>query len=128
LNETSVSIYLFRSKLTGAGRNEVGGAPKFFNYVAADYIATIFWHFIDIDIYYNPQFAYCLKIGMLCVNIFHFFIKKNAFPRCFKNLLETFDSNKGKSLGVNCQSDVQNICEMLLIGFISGVVLMPGAH
>jgi hypothetical protein len=35
LGDSSVADYLTRSKLTGAGRNGVGGAEAYFDYVAA---------------------------------------------------------------------------------------------
>ena len=65
---------------------------------------------------------------MLFCNIWNFFIRQNSFPRCFSNLLNTFDSQKVKNLGVKTQLDIRFTCEVILIQYMCGIVFMPGGH
>ena len=85
--ETTVKDYLKFSKLTGAGREGFAGSAEFWDYLAAAHDLTIFWQFIPPDCYYNRScMANKLKLGMLIVNIYHFFIRKNCLWKCLENL------------------------------------------
>ena len=75
--------YIQRSKLTGAGRDGIAGAALFWNYLAAHRDLSIFWTFIPYDTYFCQHcFADKLKIGMVLVNIYHFFIRKMCLVPC----------------------------------------------
>lgn len=74
------------------------------------------------------RFADPVKKIMLALNVWHFFVRKNSFPRCWTNLMESFDSKKVQKLGVKTQADVRNTCEVLFIGYICGIVMMPGGN
>lgn len=88
--ETSVSEYLFRSRFAGGGRNGIGQAEAVMDNVGAHYTLTIFWTFLDKDLYYSKEWNDGLKIGILVLNVYHFFIRKWCFPKCIENLLNTF--------------------------------------
>jgi hypothetical protein len=69
--------------LTGAGRDGIAGAAEFWNYLAAHQELSIFWTFISKETYFNKEaFADKLKIGMILVNIYHFFFRKMCFIPC----------------------------------------------
>lgn len=87
LGETSVSVYLEKSKLTGQGRNQFAYAEAFYDYLAADYYHSIFWRFVPEEIYFDQtRFACYLKPLILVLNVYHFFVRKNALPQCLINL------------------------------------------
>ena len=90
-----MSDYLFRSKLLGTGPDDQPGWPPEMQYLAAGYPNTIFWSFMDDKkVYHEEWFADSLKVGMLFVNVWFFFVTKNAFPKCFSNLINTFKSGE----------------------------------
>lgn len=125
--ESTVNDYIIRSKLTGAGRNGIAGAAAFWDYLAAHQSLSIFWTFIPEETYFNKEaFSDKVKIGMVVCNIWHFFFRKWAIVPCFQNLFSTFDFKK--VYGINTHDQVRNTLEILLIGYICGIVLMPGAH
>jgi len=97
------------------------------DYLAAHKDLTIFWAFLDDDVYLNKSnFADKVKIAALGLNVFHFFIRKNCFFGCVENLLKTFDDQV--KLGLKTFSDKRMVCEILVIGYLCGIVFMPGAN
>lgn len=79
LGETSVKDYLDKSKLSGAGRNGFAGAPYYYDYLAAAHDLTIFWQFIPEPCYHSYEcLARWLRLGILTVNVYHFFIRKSC--------------------------------------------------
>ena len=56
------------------------------------------------------------------LNIYHFFVRKNALWRCLENLRDTFTIKKPAAL------DFKFMIECLLLGLMIGIVLMPGGH
>ena len=101
MGNSTLHDYIERSKLTGAGRNGIAGAAAFWDYLAAHQDLSIFWTFIPWEIYFNKElFSDRVKIAMLFCNVWNFFIRQNSFPRCISNLINTFDSQKVKALGV----------------------------
>ena len=126
LGESTLQDYIIRSKLTGAGRNGIATTMKFFDFVAALHDRTIFWSWVPMEVYYTKELlADRLKIAMLFFNIYHFFVKKWAFPQCWKNLMETFSSTPS---GIKTKSQMRNTLEILVIGYMCGIVLMPGGN
>ena len=121
--------YIHRSKLTGAGRNGVADSARFWDYMAAHRGLSIFWHFIDEDYYFDENgLNKVLKIALLGVNVYHFFFRKWCITKCVKNLFETFDEKKRALLGIKTQEDVKFTLQVLIIGYMSGIPLMPGAN
>jgi hypothetical protein len=124
--DSTVADYIHRSKLTGAGRNGVAGAAPFWDYLAAHRELSIFWTFVPTELYFvKAEFSDKVKACMLATNVWHFFVRKRAFQPCIDNLLATFSS---KAPGVKTHDQIRNTLEILLIGYICGVVFMPGAN
>ena len=117
--DTSIRRYLFYSKFTLEGRGGVGGADKVYDYMSSNHYATIFWKFIPEEIYETKELlADRLKIALVSLNIYHFFIRKMCLQQCISNIWHPF---KGSF-------DFRKTIEILLIGYFTGIVLMPGAH
>ena len=85
---------------------------------------TIFWHgFIDFHCYHDSNcLSYYAKLGILLVNIWHFFIRKWCLPRCISNLKSTFSDT------IKPINDKRLSIEILVIGYTSSVALVPGGH
>ena len=128
LTETTIADYLERSKLTGAGRNGIGFAEPYFDYLAAHQTLTIFWRFVPENFYYDPEgLAKHCKIGIVALNIYHFFIRKGALITCLTNLKDFLTGNQDKP-GVSKLKQLQWTIQTVVIGYFVGIILMPGAH
>ena len=80
------------SKFTGAGRNGRNDADSKYDYLAATHNMSILFTWVPIEIYNDKEkFADRLFLLMLFVNVWHFFIRKWSFPKCFENLIKSFD-------------------------------------
>ena len=122
-----MATYIHRSKLTGAGRDGIAGAAEFWNYLAAHRDLSIFWTFISEETYFNKEaFADKLKIGMVLVNIYHFFFRKMCLIPCLTNLFRTFDTTT--PMGIFTQASLKKTLEILLLGYMCGILLMPGGN
>ena len=118
------SLFDESSVVSGAGRIGVAGDATFSNYLVG---LSIFWTFIPEEVYFNKEaFSDKVKIGMVAANIWHFFFRKWALVPCFQNLFATFDFKK--TYGITTHEQLRKTLEILLIGYISGIVLMPGAN
>ena len=116
------------SKLTGAGRNGYAFAPRFFDYLAAMKSHSIFWTFLSDESYYDKtMLSKWARIGILAVNVWHFFILKGCFKQCVQNLIGFVKLQPDLKV-VDKVQNARLTIEVLVIGFISGVALMPGAH
>jgi hypothetical protein len=81
MGDTSIKDYLHRSKLTGAGRNGVAGAPEYWDYLASHQGLSVLWTFIPHDVYFTKHlFSDRVKATMLLLNVWHFFIRKWCLP------------------------------------------------
>jgi len=65
---------------------------------------------------------------MVSLNVYHFFIRKWCLPRCFENLFKTFDEKASAQLGIRNQDQLRLTVEILLLGYMGGIVTMPGAN
>ena len=75
--DTPLRKYLFYSKFTLEGRGGIGGAEEVYDYMSSNHYATIFWKFIPEEIYNTKELlADRLKLAMLSLNVYHFFIRK----------------------------------------------------
>lgn len=65
-----------------------------------------------------------VKTAMVFINIYHFFFRRAALQPCLNNLWRflTLKPDFQKIL------DKKNTIEILYIGFLSGIVFMPGAN
>jgi hypothetical protein len=119
MGDSTVQDYIIRSKLTGAGRNGIQGSAEFWDYLAAHKGLSIFWTFLSDEVYFDKSaFSDKVKIGILAVNVWFFFVRKNCLWQCLDNLMQT-----GNGL-----TDKRLLIEMLVIQYMSGIILMPGAH
>jgi hypothetical protein len=127
LGETSIATYIEKSKLTGQGRNGFAFAHPVYDYMAAHQDDSVFWTFVDKDTYYDKsKLADTIKPLMLIGNVYYFFIRKNCLPQCLYQLRDTI--KVGHKVGTFTDAERRKTIELLLIGYMIGVVLMPGAH
>jgi len=85
-----------RSKLTGAGRNGAANAEEHWDYLAADKELSLFWTFLSEACYYDRTcMADPVKIAILVINVYHFFVRKWCLPQCLTNLFKTFSPPAG---------------------------------
>ena len=127
MGETSVAMYLEKSRLTGEGKNNFAYEADHFNYIAAEYSHSIFWRFLSEETYYTREkLAVFVKPATLGLNIYHFFIRKNCLPTCLNNLFNTFTSKE--TLDIKTAEQLRLTVEIIVLGYLVGVVIMPGAH
>mmetsp|Transcript_1806 Transcript_1806/g.2400 ORF Transcript_1806/g.2400 Transcript_1806/m.2400 type:complete len:270 (+) Transcript_1806:2487-3296(+) len=125
---TTVQEYLKFSQLTASGRRGRFYLPEYWDYLAAIQSLSIFWTFIPTKVYLNRYaFALPLKIILLVVNIWNFFFKHGCWNQCFDNLLSTFKPGH-KHSEVTTPAARKKTVDILLVGYVAGLVLMPGAH
>lgn len=79
--KTSISTYLKMSKLLGGDEDNEGKGR------GARYENSIMWRFISSDSFYSDFFMTYTQLSIIVLNIYHFFIKLNALPRCLSNLI-----------------------------------------
>ena len=64
---------------------------------------------------------------MPLLNVFHFFVRKNAFPECWANLMSFLQLKEDKK-GFKSLEQRRNTIETIVIGYFCGITFMPGAH
>lgn len=114
--KTSLRTYLERSKFIGSNlkREKVG----------AQYEISLWWRFVPEEMYYKDSFLTFLKLCMLAINVWYFFIRRNCLPQCLSQLVGTF----GKAKNVMTALD-RNLCiELLVVTYIAGTCFVPGGH
>lgn len=100
-NYTPVKTYIEMSKFTGAGRNGRNDADPRYDYLAAIKGLSILYTWVPDEIYEDKaKFADRLFPCMIFINIWHFFIRKWSFPRCWENLMKTFDFKRNEGLEI----------------------------
>ena len=114
-----------RSRFAGGGRNGIGQAEAIMDNVGAHFGLTIFWKFIDEDLYYSKEWNDGLKLGIVVLNIYHFFIRKWCFPKCFENLMNSF---KSRHLTKVTYKETKLLIELMVLGILIGICLVPGGH
>jgi hypothetical protein len=65
-----------------------------------------------------------VKIMMVMINIYHFFFKNEALWPCVDNLWRFLRLKPSFQMAVEKKKTV----EILYIGFLAGIVFMPGAN
>lgn len=71
--------------------------------------------------YYNDAFWWFLKISMLMVNVFYFFGKMAALPRCFENLFRSNDQEFGLlTKRILTWGGQKQVIEFLCICYLAG--------
>ena len=87
----------------------------------AQYQFSIYWRFISEKVYYSDDFLFYTKCTVICLNIWHFFIKKNALWKCLKNLIN-FKCREPT------HEDIKFTIETLFLGYMCGIIMCPGGH
>lgn len=99
--------YLHYTKFLGGDKKRQYGSM---------YDLTIYFQFIDRQIYYKQWFIDGLKLAMLSVNVWYFFIRRACIFKCFLNIFNTFKhTNHRMSL-----FEMQKGLEILVIGLVAG--------
>ena len=62
-----------------------------------------------------------LKLAMVALNVYHFFIRKGALMPCLNNILNP-------QPGILTKDQARNTLEILIIGYMCGILLMPGGN
>jgi len=90
----------------------------------AYYKFSIYWRFLDEKTYYSDEFLLYTKYAIVVLNIWHFFVKKNALRTCLANLVYVREGlTKPWS-----HRDVKFCVETIWLGFMCGVIMCPGGH
>ena len=64
--------------------------------VGSKFDNSVYWNFIDRDLYQSKGFTDSLKIGILLLNVYHFFVKQNCLWQCLYNVFNTDRAVIGK--------------------------------
>ena len=78
--QTSLKTYLEVSQLAGGSEESTHGAS---------YEMSIYWQFIGRPLFYSPEFVKYMKLTILGLNVYYFFIRKWCLIECFKALFRT---------------------------------------
>lgn len=80
--KTSFETYLKFSKLLGGDADNTHAKGK-----GAVYEFSIYWKFLSEKTYNSPEFIVYTTRAIVFLNIWQFFVRKNAFPQCIRNLV-----------------------------------------
>lgn len=72
-NTISVKEYLAYAKFTSGKGSERG----------ASVVNNMYWRFLGEEIFMSDVFVPSLKLAMVGVNIYYFFIRRWCLPQCF---------------------------------------------
>lgn len=114
--------YLKYSKLLGGDKDRPYGS---------DYQWSIYWSWqmVSEKTYYNDAFFYFLKISMLMVNVYYFFIKMQTLPKCLDNLFSSFDSKFSLMRRVKLTWRHQRVLlTLMMVCYLAGAQFVPGGH
>lgn len=128
LNGTDVSVYLHRSGLIGSGNGGIQLRPAFYGYLTAPKQESLFWTWISDEKYYdeNGLATHCAH-AFLLVNVWFFFIRnRNHAAACLHNIVSTLKGDR-QEIKAPSFSQMRHTCEILLIQYVSGAAVMPGA-
>ena len=128
LGDSTVYDYIVRSKLLGHGRQGIAFAEEFWDYLAAHKTLSILWRFVPDKYYYDRNYlSFYTKLGLPTLNVFFFFVRKNALWGCLSNLKEFLQlrADPGASLTAKQR---QQMIEILVVQYFCGIMMMPGAH
>jgi len=95
--------------------------------MAALYGLSYFWKFLAEATYGNLNFPKVLKLGIILVNIYYFFIKKLCLNKCLLNLETSLKIKPDKSNKMMSWQRNKAI-EILIVSYFAGICLMPGIH
>ena len=88
------------------------------------YGLTIYFRFITWELYSSPLFGSLTKGGILFLNVYYFFIRRQCLQPCLQNLAATF-SSKTQTFGFG---RVRKQIEILCVLMVASCAVMPGGH
>ena len=124
MGETSISDYLSRSKLNGAGRDEFAFAEKEMNWLTSEYGNTKHWLFLSEEFYKSETgLAAFAKSAIQYLNVYYFFFRQGGFKQCIINLDEFLSGKPDKQPEKIVH---KHLLDILVVGYYIGIVLLPG--
>lgn len=118
--DTSWKDYLKYAKFAGGDKDRQYGSL---------YDWTIYWQMIDRRIYYKWWFVVILKMTMLLINVWYFFIRRFCLMDAVYNALTFFEPKW--ALGVRQRLPYwkqRKGLEIMIICYIAGAQFVPGGH
>ena len=86
---------------------------------------SIFWQFVSSEMYDSQSGADIIRPVIIVFNLYHFFIRKKCLPKALEEIVDTF---KGKNPFIRTHEQLKISLEILILGFLTGVLIMPGAN
>ena len=121
--------YLIRSKLLGSGGAGIMGREDKYGFLLSGHYDSILFTFVPPDLYYDKtKMARWVFIFLLVGNILFFFVKQKCWQRCIDNLTATLSLEKNKATGIQTLEDRRKTMAILVVQWVHGVILCPGAH
>ena len=88
----------------------------------AEYKYSLYWFFLERETYESVKFSYFLKLGLVGLNVYYFFIRRNPLFRCLSNIF-SFQTQKMTA------RDQRKTIEILTIQYVGGLIFfIPGGH
>ena len=89
------------------------------------YSCSYWWNpFIPKTMYLKQHWLGFLKVCMLAVNVYYFFIRRFCLPKCLSQLFGTFSAKKD----VMKYKDRKLGIELMIFSYMSGLAFLPGGH
>jgi hypothetical protein len=111
--------YFLDSRLLGHGHKSVN--------VGADYNHSVYWTFISSDLYNSHWFTDRLKLAILALNTYYFFIRQWCLPQCLYHVLG-FKLKLIRPDDLTVQEQDKKVIEIMVVGLLIGAVNVPGGH
>lgn len=84
---------------------------------------------VSNEVYHSMPFINIIKLMMLLVNVYFFFIKMNALPQCLLNLYKTFSPQcSPRSVRNLSLKDQERVIWLISICYFGGCNFVPGGH
>lgn len=118
--DTSWKDYFKYAKFSGGDKDRQYGSL---------YDWTIYWQMIDRRIYYKWWFVALLKLTMLAINVWYFFVRRFCVMDSVYNALTFFEPKW--ALGVRQRLPYwkqRKGLEIMVICYIAGAQFVPGGH
>ena len=113
--------YLFQSQLYPG--TQMSGITK---RRGANFEWSVYWVFLNEKLYNEFVTINNYKRVFMLYNFCYFFIRRNCFPLCYKNLKMSILEQK---VNFKCTQRLMNKClEIILIQYVVSCAILPGGH